>query len=232
MDTVNRSRRPTVVLIAIGEVQTHEETQVFIHDLDLFVTVQLLAETLAVLSIGKVCEDDGYSTEWVSGQKPRLIKDGKSIFCKTDNFILLRQYRKRFVLHIAITGLVEKRGENSSWKQHATCFKIIFKFSIRATWRISMQEIGAIHKKPNPKLKKGMKRRMRMTRRQIFLTGYRISKKIWKIQNCTYVAAKSGMQNVNTSQKTGFATSVWEPKWQGPLAEDALAKLYFEQKVW
>ena len=50
MDTVNRSRTPTVVLIAIGEVQTHEEAQVFVHDLNQFVTVQLLEETLAVLS--------------------------------------------------------------------------------------------------------------------------------------------------------------------------------------
>ena len=58
----------------------------FVHDLNQFVTVQLLEETLAVLSQGKVCEDHGYSTEWVSGQKPRLIKDGKSIFCKTDRF--------------------------------------------------------------------------------------------------------------------------------------------------
>ena len=31
----------------------------------------------------------GYSHEWLSGQKPRLIKDGKSIICKTDNFVPL-----------------------------------------------------------------------------------------------------------------------------------------------
>ena len=33
MDTVKRSRTPTVVLTANGEVQTHEEAQVFVHDL-------------------------------------------------------------------------------------------------------------------------------------------------------------------------------------------------------
>ena len=38
-------------------------------------TVQLLEETLAVLSLGKLCEDHGYSFEWVSGQKPRLAKE-------------------------------------------------------------------------------------------------------------------------------------------------------------
>ena len=89
MDRVKRSRTPTVVLTANGEVQTHEEAQVFVDDLNLFATAQLLDETPAVLSLGKLCEDHGYSNEWVSGHKPRLTKDGKSIICKTDNFVPL-----------------------------------------------------------------------------------------------------------------------------------------------
>ena len=63
-----------MVLTANGEVHTHEEAQAFVHDLDLFVTVQLLEETPAALSLGKLCEDHGYSHEWVSGQKPRLAR--------------------------------------------------------------------------------------------------------------------------------------------------------------
>ena len=43
-----------MVVTANGEVQTNEEAQVYVHDLDLFVTVQLLEETLAVLSLGKL----------------------------------------------------------------------------------------------------------------------------------------------------------------------------------
>ena len=84
--TVNRSRTPTVVLTANGEVHTHEEAQVFVHDLNQFVTVQLLEDTPAVLSLGKLCKDHGYSYEWVSGQEPRSTKNGKSILCKTDNY--------------------------------------------------------------------------------------------------------------------------------------------------
>ena len=49
MDTLRRSINPTTVVTANGEVQTNEEAQVYIHDLDLFVTVQLLEETPAVL---------------------------------------------------------------------------------------------------------------------------------------------------------------------------------------
>ena len=54
----------------------------FVHDLSQFVTVQLLEETPAVQSLGKLCKGHGYSYEWVSGQKPRLTKDGKTIICK------------------------------------------------------------------------------------------------------------------------------------------------------
>ena len=59
----------------------------FVHDLNLFVTGQLLDETPAVLSLGKLCEDHGYSYESVSGQKPRLTKEGKTIILKKDNFV-------------------------------------------------------------------------------------------------------------------------------------------------
>ena len=68
-----------MVLPACGEVHTNEEEQVFVHDQNLFVTVQLLEETPAVLSLGKHWEDHGYSYEWVSGQKPRLTKEEKTI---------------------------------------------------------------------------------------------------------------------------------------------------------
>ena len=81
-----------MVLTANGEVHTNDEAQVYVHDLDLFVTVQSLAETVAVPSLGKLCEDHGNSNEWVSGQKPRWTKEGKTIVCKTDNFVLLVEH--------------------------------------------------------------------------------------------------------------------------------------------
>ena len=54
-------QEPILVLTANGEMQTNEEAQVYVHDLNLFVTVQLLEETLAVQSLEKLCEDHGYS---------------------------------------------------------------------------------------------------------------------------------------------------------------------------
>ena len=73
LETVRVSKNPTTVDTANGEVQTKEEATVCVKELDVFVTVKLLDDTPAVLSLGKICEDDGYSHEWTSGQKPQLI---------------------------------------------------------------------------------------------------------------------------------------------------------------
>ena len=54
MDTLRRSRTPTVVLTANGKCTPVKKKQVFVHDLNLFVTVQLLEETPAVQLLGKL----------------------------------------------------------------------------------------------------------------------------------------------------------------------------------
>ena len=61
LETVRDSASLTTVMTANGEVQTWEEATVCLKELDLFVTVMLLEETLAVLSLGKLCEDHGYT---------------------------------------------------------------------------------------------------------------------------------------------------------------------------
>ena len=78
MDTLRRTRTHTTVVAANGEVQTNGEAQVYVHDLDLFVTVQLLEETPAVLSLGKLCSEHGCSYEWKNGETPRLTKNWKT----------------------------------------------------------------------------------------------------------------------------------------------------------
>ena len=88
METLRRSRTPTTVVTANG-VRTKEEAQACVHDLHLFVTVQVLDDTPAVLSLGKLCEEHGYTCEWAGGQNPHLTKDGGEILCKTENFVLL-----------------------------------------------------------------------------------------------------------------------------------------------
>ena len=82
MDTLTKS----IVITANGEVETHEEAIVYVKELDIFLTMKVLENTPAVLSLGKLCDENGYSYEWINGQKPHLITDGIRIICNTENF--------------------------------------------------------------------------------------------------------------------------------------------------
>ena len=87
LETVRISESPTTVVTAKGEVLTQEEGTVYVRELDLFVTVMLLQDTPAVLSLGTLCDDHGYTYHWTSGQKPQPIKNGGRIECNTANCV-------------------------------------------------------------------------------------------------------------------------------------------------
>ena len=87
LEIMRTSRSPMAVMTANGEVRTNKETTFFVQQLDLFVTVMLLQENPAVLSLAKLCEEHGHTYHWKSGQKPHLIKNGKRIDCKISNYV-------------------------------------------------------------------------------------------------------------------------------------------------
>ena len=87
MDTLTKSCSPPIVITANGEVQTHEEATVYVKELDIFLTLKVLESTPAVLSLGKLCDESGYSYEWINGQEPHLIKKLIPIQCNTENFV-------------------------------------------------------------------------------------------------------------------------------------------------
>ena len=87
MDTLTKSCSPATVITANREVQTHEEATIYVKELYIFLTMKVLENTPAVLSLGKLCDENGYSYEWINGQKPHLIKNGIRIQCNTENFV-------------------------------------------------------------------------------------------------------------------------------------------------
>ena len=96
LETMRTSRSPTTVMTANGEVQTREEATVYVKELDLFVTVMFLEETPAVLSLGKLCEDHGYTYHWTSGQNhisPKMTR--KSIATYQTNYHSLSLVHRR-----------------------------------------------------------------------------------------------------------------------------------------
>ena len=103
MDTLTKSFSRTILITANGEVQTHEEAMVYVKELDMFLTMKVLENTPAVLSLGKLCDENGYSYEWINGQKPHLIKNGVRIICNTEKLCSYRGSRVvKFFLWIFI----------------------------------------------------------------------------------------------------------------------------------
>ena len=87
MDTLTKSCSPTIVTTANGEMQTHEEATVYVKELDIFLTMEVLKDTPAVLSLGKLCDENRCSYELINGRKPHLIRNGIRIHCNTENFV-------------------------------------------------------------------------------------------------------------------------------------------------
>ena len=63
LQTVTKSDTPCLIMTAIGKVETNEEATVYIKDSDTFlcVCVKLVDDSLAVLSLGMLCETMGWS---------------------------------------------------------------------------------------------------------------------------------------------------------------------------
>ena len=87
LETLTTSRSLATVITANGEVHTHEETTVQVKELDIFLTMKVLQDTPAVSSLRKLCDEHAYSYEWITGQKPHLIKNGIRIQCNSENFV-------------------------------------------------------------------------------------------------------------------------------------------------
>ena len=99
--------------------KTHEEATVYVKELDIFLTMKVLDNTPAVLSLGKLCDENGYSYEWIDGQKPHLIKNGIRIICNTKNFV-----------PIVVPGLSSSSSASSSPSRTETGESFFFIFFI------------------------------------------------------------------------------------------------------
>ena len=61
LETVRVSKNPTMVVTTNSEVLVKAEATGYVRELDLFVKVMLLENAPAILSLGKLCEDNWYS---------------------------------------------------------------------------------------------------------------------------------------------------------------------------
>ena len=99
MDTLTKSCSPTIVITTNGEVQTHEEATVYVKESEIFLTMKVLEDKPAVLSLGKLCDENGYSYEWIMTNVEFLFSNlcltisedvillSKSISVRSQNFV-------------------------------------------------------------------------------------------------------------------------------------------------
>ena len=86
MDTLTKSCSPTKVMTASGELQTHEEAMEYVHVLDCESPRKHDGSAARSESFAM---KNGYSYEWINGQKPHLITNGIRIQCNTRTKFLL-----------------------------------------------------------------------------------------------------------------------------------------------
>ena len=251
LDILRRSRTPTVVLTSSGEVHTHEEAQVFVHDLNLFVTVQQLEETPAVLLPGKLCEDHGYFCEWVSGQKPRFTKDGKSIICKTDNFVPL-VVPGLSTNSESVSSSTSPSHDSLRREAEITSRKLVRPSSSSSTRsvlersdEIASRRLVQPPETQNPSKKRGDKKNSddpladlpewfeefkdNLIDTELLASAHSFQES--DLEHPSKVAAKSTTHSISTHfPKDRNCDVCLRTKIKGLLAEDALAKLYFVQK--
>ena len=82
--TIRTSDTARYIQTANGVILVREEANVYVEDLDLWVWAKLVVDSPAVLSLGVLCQEHGFSYVWDAGQQPKLIKGSNVIHCVTE----------------------------------------------------------------------------------------------------------------------------------------------------
>ena len=126
LDTLRRSRNPTVMLTASGEVHTNEEAQIFVHNLDLFVIVAVTGGNASSPITGKTLRRPRILL-WV-GQRSKTTVDQRGgdnwmqngqlrTFCRSS----VIQIWERFAGNIDTAGLVVNKSSSvAKWRTSPT----------------------------------------------------------------------------------------------------------------
>ena len=91
--TIRRSKEPTFITSASGQAESTDEATVNVNDSDFLVIMMLVEDSPAVLTLGCLGEEMGYASEWKKEESPSLIKDGKVMRCKSENYVPIGSFK-------------------------------------------------------------------------------------------------------------------------------------------
>ena len=87
-ERIRPSRRPFVVQTANGTTHASSEISAGIQALDISVTVNILAGSPPLLSVGRRCMHDGMSFVWPAGSDPYFIlRTGQKVPLRVDGYV-------------------------------------------------------------------------------------------------------------------------------------------------
>ena len=127
-ESIQKTKGPSVSMIARVTTHTTEEATVYVCDLDLFVQIQLLTESPAELSLGNLCEESGYSKGWHSRSAMISHREWENIESETDKHITLVFLGVQQTEHQPkISGRAD--AGTSCGRPRATCGNIIYRMA-------------------------------------------------------------------------------------------------------
>ena len=77
--------RPIAITTANGEVEIHAQVRAYVKELGIYVWAYVLDCDVAVLSLGMLCDEEGFTYQWVANSPPTLTKDDFSVTCYPSN---------------------------------------------------------------------------------------------------------------------------------------------------
>ena len=171
VETMRISKNTTTVMTASGEVQTRREATVYVEELHLFVTVMLLEETPAVLSLGRIMGKPTTGPAVKNHFSPKMAREliaikrttYHSLFWFIDEFFY-------FIFTRFFDIFIAEHGESSNRKSE------------------TMSE-GSQGKPSKPKTEMKMKttKNYEVNHCKICRNGYRIAWRIWWIRMFNHI---------------------------------------------
>jgi hypothetical protein len=79
--TMKSDGKPIPITTANGEIKIQKQVRVYVKELDIFVWAYVLDGDVAVLSLGMLCDDEGFTYSWVPNRPPTLTRDGLTVTC-------------------------------------------------------------------------------------------------------------------------------------------------------
>ena len=85
--TIRQSSEGLDIQAASGIVVSDTQTKVYIEGLGAYQWLHLMKDSPSVLSLGRLCNELGYSFWWPTGDAPRLSKVKEVLECSIENFL-------------------------------------------------------------------------------------------------------------------------------------------------